>query len=72
MEVQMAKKYRVTQKVGPYRVGQIVDDSTRYVRRKIAEGGCMEEVKNAGPAPANKAVESAPENKERKEKGRDK
>lgn len=70
----MAKKYRVTQKVGPYRVGQIVDDSSRYVRRKIAEGGCMEEVKDAGPAPSNKAIESAPENKDatKKDKGRDK
>lgn len=38
------KKYRITKKWGKYKVGQILNDSLE-VRRKLEEGGCLEEVK---------------------------
>jgi len=59
----MAKKYKVIVPVGKLRKGQIVDDSDPYVRRKLREGGCLEEYKDKGAAPENKAVKAAPENK---------
>lgn len=61
----MSKKmtHRVTKRFGAYQVGQEVSDSDQFIRRKLAEGGCLEEIKNQGGAPANKAVKGAPENK---------
>ena len=57
--------HRMTKKVGHLREGQLVSSSDPFVRRKIAEGGCTEELdkKAAKGAPANKAVQGAPENK---------
>jgi 3-dehydroquinate synthase class II len=37
-------KYEVIQDVGNFKVGDIVDDSDLYVRRKIEEGGCMKPI----------------------------
>jgi hypothetical protein len=48
-------KYKVIQNVGNLKVGDIVDDSDFYVRRKIEEGGCLEAIET-------KQV-SVPENK---------
>jgi hypothetical protein len=39
-------KYKVTLRFGKYKVGDIVDDSELYIRRKLAEGGCLELLKD--------------------------
>ena len=62
------KKYRFVQKVGKFRVGQIVDDSDIRIRRLIQEGDALEpykEEKKSDP-PSNKMVKSDYENKEAK------
>jgi hypothetical protein len=38
------EKYKVTLRFGKYKVGDIVDDSDYYIRRKLAEGGCLEKI----------------------------
>ena len=55
--------HRVTKRFGTYHAGQLVSDSDPFIRRKLAEGGCLEEINNKGDAPANKAVRGAPEDK---------
>lgn len=45
-------KYKVILPFGEYRIGQIVDDSDRYIRRKIAEGGCLEVIQEKAVDPA--------------------
>ncbi len=37
-------QYKVTLPWGNRTVGEIVDDSSREIRRKIQEGGCLEKV----------------------------
>lgn len=59
----MKKTHRVTKRFGEYQKGTLVSDSDPFIRRKLAEGGCLEEIKNKGGAPENKAVKGAPENK---------
>lgn len=58
-------KYRVIAPVGPYVVGQVVDDSDPYVRRKLREGDCLEPIraKSLRGAPEDKSMPGAPANK---------
>ena len=37
-------QYKVTKRFRKYKPGTIVDDSDRYIRRKLAEGGCLEKI----------------------------
>lgn len=58
-------QYKVVKKFDKYKPGDIVSDNDRYIRRKIAEGGCLEKLseKSSQGAPKNKAMSGAPKNK---------
>lgn len=68
------KKYRFLHALGKYKKGQIVTLDTPYLRRKLRDGDCLEEVtettetvkeaKSLGAASENKAIDAAPENKD--------
>jgi hypothetical protein len=60
------KKYKVTKPFNGFAVGTIVTDDTLYIRRKIQEGGCLEEItekKMIKEAGENKMVKNTGENK---------
>ncbi len=57
----MANYYKVTKNVGKLRIGDIVDDSSLFVRRKLQEGDCLEPYK-----PEKKMEKTKYENKEAK------
>jgi hypothetical protein len=57
------KEYIVTKRVGKLQVGQIVNDSSLFVRRKLQEGDCLEPYK-----PEKKMDNKTKENKMEKVK----
>lgn len=51
-------KYKVTKRFGKFSPGMIVDDSDRYIRRKIQEGGCTEPVNKSEKKMDSKKIEN--------------
>ncbi len=54
-------KYKITKSWGKHKVGEILEES-REVRRKLAEGGCLE--KMAPDSSKNKMQKETAKNKE--------
>jgi hypothetical protein len=55
---------------GKYRIGQIVDDSDYYIKRKVDEGGCLipvNEDKQMKSNYENKMMDVKTENKNKKQ-----